>query len=92
MKSIQLWAAAIAVVCATAAAGKANAASSCSQTCSTTFNQCTAGGGVQSTCMTRWMQCRNTCNGVVAKPAKSSAAPKTPIKAGVAKPKAPASR
>lgn len=91
MKSIQVWAAVIAAVCATAAAGQANAASTCSQTCSTTFNQCTSGGGAQSACMTTWMQCRNTCNGVSAKPAQSTAPARTAIKTAAVKPKAPAS-
>lgn len=92
MKSIHVWAAAIAVACATLTAGHASAASACSQACSARFNQCTAGGGAQATCMGSWNQCRNTCSGVAAKPAQSAAPAKTPIKTAAVKPKAPASR
>lgn len=70
MKSVQVGVAAIAVAWAMAAGGQAQAAAAnCSSACSRTFNQCTAGGGVQSTCMGAWMQCRNICNGVAVKPA-----------------------
>ena len=80
MKSVQLGVAAIAVAWAMAAAGQAQAAAAnCSANCSRTFNQCTAAGGLQSTCMSSWMQCRNVCNGVAPKPAvKAQAASKGP--------------
>ena len=86
MKPIKVWAAAVAVACATFATGQAVAAT-CSQTCSATFNQCTASGGAQAPCMNSWMQCRNQCNGVSVKP---QAAPAKPIQpASVAKPAKP---
>ena len=83
MKPIKVWAAAVAAAWATLATGQAVAAT-CSQTCSATFNQCTASGGAHSPCMNSWMQCRNQCNGVSVKPQPAPAKPIQP--ASVAKP------
>jgi hypothetical protein len=68
MKSIQVWAATTVLAFVMAASGQSIAAT-CNQTCSATFNQCTSAGGAQSSCMKTWMQCRNQCSGVSAKPA-----------------------
>ena len=92
MKSIKLCAALFVAAFAILPAATANAAAACSQACSARFNQCTAGGGTQYSCMNSWNQCRNTCNGVAAKPAQSAVPVKTPIKTASVKPKAPVNR
>ena len=89
MKPIKVWAAAVAAAWATLATGQAVAAT-CSQTCSATFNQCTASGKAQGPCMSTWMQCRNQCNGVSVKPQPAAPA-KVPIRAAaMVKPVKPA--
>lgn len=90
MKSIRMSAAAFAAVMTAAAWSPAfAAASTCSQACSASYNQCTSRGGSQPACMTTWGQCRNTCNGVATvKPvvqSKPTAVPTKPVVKTVAR-------